>query len=153
MYSKMSAEKILEHAKELLGGVPDQEELNRLIYFYPTYVWSYRGGLIKDFFGAKDLEEMIDLKIARKELPIPQKKQQRGGHGRWIKSKLNRLVIRLLFLRYRIDEGLSKIEANQRIYQHVWSTDAKDLGQSNVRKATKSARLDQEYGVGKTSVL
>lgn len=153
--SSKKAEEILADAKIRLGGIPDQGELNRLIRYYPTYEWSHRGGLIRDFFQAKDIDEMIDCKLKRKGVVGSSTKQQRGGHATWIRSKLRRLVIRLLYLRYRLDQGMSKREANLKILKEVWPIKPQqyyddknlvvlDIGQNSVRHATYSKVLNAE---------
>lgn len=133
----------LQRALELLGDAPGTDELSRLVQYYPTYERPHRKGLIKGFFSGQGPSEMASDKIDALNLPSAVSKQSKGGHTKWAMAKSHRLVIRLLYLRYRLDEGKSKRQANQLLLQKIWSTSAKDGGQSNIRKATKSSKLDQ----------
>lgn len=133
----------LQKALELLGGTPDSDELSRLVEYYPTYERLHRKGLIKGFFSGKSPAEMASNKIDALGVPGVVSKQSKGGHAKWAMAKSHRLVIRLLYLRYRLDEGKSKRQANQLLLQKTWSTSAKDCGQSNIRKATKCSKFDQ----------
>lgn len=129
----------------MLGGhLPSSEEMNRLVEHYPTYEWEHRFGLLKGFFEGKSVAELVGDKLKAKGTTRPIARQARGGHTRWVLAKARKTVIRLIYLRYRIDEGMTRIRANQKIVaKFSVSQSMEDAGASNIRKTTHSPILDK----------
>ena len=131
----------LTQALDDLDGPPDYTELVRLVYYYPTYEMAHRKGLLQGFFDGKTQAEMvqdkINTKVGKKQLP----KQSKGGHGLWVVSKARKAVIRLLYLRYRLDQGMTKRQANQQLWKQFASSKTTDGDQSNIRNTTRSKIL------------
>jgi len=132
-------------AKEELETLPDDNELRRLVYYYPTYDWEHRFALLHGYFKGKSRSELLDDKLIAKNIDKSQcTPQMLGGHARWVKYKVKRAIIRLLYLRFRLDQELSQIQANQNILKKYPSDKpAQDVGQSYIRKATHSPILDK----------
>lgn len=132
----------LQIAIELLGGAPDQNEIKRLTQYYPTFEWNHRSGLLWGFFEGKKYSELVDEKLSIKGISLPINKQSRGAHTSWAVNKTKKYVIRMLYLRYRLDLGMNQIKANATIFKKVpLDSKAKDAGQSSIRKATHCAKL------------
>lgn len=126
----------LSIAVELLGGIPNKQELLRLREHYKTFEWNYRSSLLYGFFDGMTVDELTDEKLDLKNVELPISGKQRGGHSRWVVTKPKKYVLRILYLRYRIDQGLNQIEANQLVAKAFSTSDKNDTTQSNIRKAT-----------------
>src|SRR5579863_9940237 len=98
-----------------LGGKPSETEIERLIKYYPTYQYAHRAQLLQGLFDGKSHEELVLGKMTAKGLDTSITKQAKGGHGRWVVAKIRRAVIRLLYLRYRLDKKMSRRKAHQEI--------------------------------------
>lgn len=128
---------------EVLGGTPDEAELSRLVLNYPTYEWEHRFALLRGYFEGRTREELVSakLKALGKDVnfcsPL-----SKGGHSRWVGQKIHKTFVRLLYLRYRLDEGLTQVRANQKLLKRFGSDGASDAGQSAIRKITHSPVLD-----------
>jgi len=137
----MSSE-LLDALKEL-ETLPDDGELRRLVDYYPSYGWEHRTALLLGYFQGKSRSELVDDKLIAKNIDKSQcSPQMLGGHARWVFFKVKRAIIRLLYLRLRLDQGFSKIQANQQIlYKYPSEKSTQDGGQSYIRKATHSPIL------------
>lgn len=143
--AKKNKVKLLDAIEEL-GQLPDETEIQRLIKYYPTYEWEHRQQLLTGYFKSVTLEELVKAKIKAKGLrwPLPSP-QSKGGHTRWVKDKVKRTIVRILFLRYCLDEGYTKNKANQKLLKPYGSRrTTEDSGQSNIRKMTHSKVLDNK---------
>ena len=69
-------------------------------------------------------------------------KQAKGGHGRWVVAKVRKTVIRLLYLRYPINDDMTRIQANQQLVKKFGRSDNLHADQSIIRKYTRSPVLD-----------
>ena len=134
----------LLNAKEELGILPDANELERLVEHYPTYGWEHRKLLLHGYFEGKSLRELVADKLKAKGIDISKRPPTSlGGHSRWVKTKVRWTIIRILYLRYRLDKKLTKIQANQEILRKYPSKKTtQDGGQSSIRKITHCSRLD-----------
>ena len=125
-----------------LDGIPADAELERLVHYYPTYAAAHRKALLRGIFDGKTHTDLVSAKLEAKGIEYPASKQSKGGHGLWVAAKVRRTVIRLLYLRYRLDHSMSRRKANQALYQQFTFTGQGDCGQSSIRKATQSSLLD-----------
>lgn len=127
-----------------VGGKPSESELERLVEYYPTYKLAHRKQFLKALFDGESHEDLVRRKMADKGLVESASKQSKGGHGRWVVAKGRRTVLRILYLRYRLDKGLTRRQANQ-ILRKKFSGEspyADVIGPSSISKATYSVRLD-----------
>ena len=126
-----------------LGGKPSDDEIKRLIENYPSYQYLHRWELLHGMFDGKSHEELVLGKMTAKGLDTSISKQSKGAHGRWVVAKIRKAVIRLLYLRYRLDKKMTRRKANQEIIkQFKFWEEAKDFGQSSIRKDTRSLKID-----------
>ena len=128
---------------DLGGGKPNSVELQRLVHYYPSYEWERRKKLLQGVFSNKSMEELLADKLVAKGIGPRLNGHQKGGHIRWIVTKFRRTVVRLLYLRLRIDEHQAQVVANQKLLPKFGS-DKKtaDGGQANIRTMTHSPVLD-----------
>ena len=131
-------------AKKELRKLPDIYELNRLVKYYPTYEWEHRMALLMGYFQGKNTSELVDAKLkAKKIIKASCSNKSLGGHARWANTKVKRTIIRILYLRYRLDQNLTQIQANQELHKKYPSEKTtEDGGQSNIRTMTHSPILD-----------
>ncbi len=101
---------------EDLDGIPEEDELSRLVKYYPTYDVDHRLGLLQDIFDGKTHTEMLRNKLKSKGIVFPSGKSK-GGHSTWVTTKVRKTVIRLLYLRNTEDRGLSRKEALKELYE------------------------------------
>lgn len=134
----------LQDAIDLLGDFPDVIELQRLVENYPTYEKAHRMGLLKGFFEGKSVTHLVqDKRQALNKTPRGSARSA-GGDARWVSKKARKTVVRILYLRYRIDEHMTRIQANRALLKNLpYETNSKDAGQSNIRKMTLSPVLDK----------
>jgi hypothetical protein len=125
------------HALDDLGGKPDEKELDRLKKHYPTYYLVHRAQLLQGMFDGSSNEELVLDKLTVFGLDATIAKQAKGGHARWVVAKVRKTVIRLLYLRYRLDEGMTRRQADQQLFKRFEFSD-----RSSIRKATHSPLLD-----------
>ncbi len=140
----MSEEHVYTSSRALvdLGGKPSDAEIERLIKYYPTYQYIHRIQLLQGLFDGKSHEELVLGKMTAKGLDESISKQAKGGHGKWVVAKVRKAVIRLLYLRYRIDDKMSRRQANQQLVKKFSLSTANDGGRSSIRKDTHSVVLD-----------
>jgi len=141
---------LMDAYTELDGKLPDQAELDRLVHYYPKYKQEHRQQLLHGYFHHKSVDQIFDSKLDAKNIPTPLKKGGKGGHYRWIYYKVKYVIIKLKYLRYRLDQNLTKRQANNLILKHYGPASdkkTKDGGQSGISKITKSAVLDKEQKV------
>ena len=131
-----------DDALDDLGGKPSDDEIARLVKYYPKYQYIHRFQLLHGLFDGKSHEELVLGKMTAKGLDTSISKQAKGGHGRWVVAKVRRAVIRLLYLRYRLDDDMSRRQANQQLVKKFSLSNAKDGGRSSIRKDTHSDVLD-----------
>ncbi len=124
-----------------LGGKPDDTELDRLKKYFPTYQIVHRTALLQGMFDGSSMEELIIGKLTAKGLDTSITKQAKGGHGRWVTAKIQRTVIRLIYLRFRLDQDMTRRKANQQLTSQFGFFGKSD-GRSSIRKATHSPILD-----------
>lgn len=128
---------------EILGEMPPVQEFERLVENYPSYKLDHRDALLRGFFQGKLLREIVEDKLTALGINVAQcSPLSRGGHARWVCEKIKKTIVRFLYLRYRCDEGLTRIQADQRLLQQFASDKAKDAGQSAIRKMTMGAKID-----------
>jgi hypothetical protein len=126
-----------------LGGFLTDAEMTQLVKYYPTYGNAHRKGILPGILEGKSNEEILSSKLNAKG--IDQKllgKRSKGGHARWVVSKLRRAVIRILFLRYCLDEKQLRRVANRQLLKLFSSDEDSDSGRSGIRKSTQSSRVD-----------
>ena len=120
-----------------LDGIPDDAELARLVDYYPTYQLAHRKALLRGIFDGRTHTDLVLAKLNAKGIEYPVSKQSKGGHGLWVASKVRRTVVRLLYLRLRLDQGMSRRQANQVLLKQLWNaarfvlmnTEDRDCGQ------------------------
>jgi len=143
MLKKSNEKSKLLDAKEYLVTLPNDDELKRLVKYYPKYELEHRTLLLKGYFEGKSLKELVDDKLKAKKIDKEEcSRQSLGGHARWVKFKVKRTIIRILYVQYRVDEDMTQRKAHQLLLK-VFSSNAKDVGQSAIRKATYSKILDK----------
>lgn len=129
--------KSLDQAYKVMGYLPSQDELIRLVEYYQTYNWIHRVGLLNGFFSGKTIDELVDDKLAvmgKDRLKLT--KQQIGGHKTWVIRKISKTIIRIMFLRYFINKGYSRKEANRFLKEDFPAKEGAKDPTSNIRKAT-----------------
>ncbi len=144
MTKKMKLSYTFEDSMRDLGGTePDAAELQRLVEYYPTYEWEHRMKLLHGVFENKSIEQLLADKLVAKGIGPRLSKQQKGAHIRWIVTKFRKTVVRLLYLRLRIDGSIPQRTANQQLLRQFHSEKTTgDGGQSHMRKMTHSPVLD-----------
>lgn len=150
------SEKKLLDALENLGSLPTDHELQRLAYYYPTYYeWEHRSRLLHGYFSGKTLAELVEDKLDAKDIVKPISKQSRGGHTRWVLKKITKTIVRIQYLRYRIEEKLSHSQANAKFLSSYYTDEDLKLEgqeaqtsieskQSKIRKMTFSKVIKKE---------
>ena len=127
--------------EDLGGDVPDLEELERLFFYYPKYKDQvHRAGILQGLLAGNSHSAMLKQWIDDKEQQ-DLKGVKKGGPGKAVPSKIKRLVMRLLYLRYRTS-GASQVEANEELIAKF------DLGPSSVAKITTSKQVDEHLTAG-----
>lgn len=136
-----SRAKLLNAAEEL-GTPPNEEELQRLIEYYDTYSLEHRLGLLRGYLEGKSVEDLVKAKLKAKFIIQPLTKQQKGAHTKWVIDKVKRTIVRLLFLRYTLDDGMTQQQARSLLnkdYGSYKKTKAgDDAGASNIERMTRS---------------
>lgn len=137
----------LLNAKKELGTLPDSAELQRLVKYYPTYGWEHRKVLLQGYFKDLPPSVLVDKKLEAKGIDKKSLSNSSiGAHTRWVKLKVEHVIIRILYLRYRLDDGLTRRQSNQKLLVEYGSEkpNTQDGGQSNLRKVTHSKILDEK---------
>jgi hypothetical protein len=131
----------LPKAALILGAAPDAAELSRLVQHYRTYEWEHRNALLYGYFQGRTVSELVQDKLYAKGInPKSCTSRSLGGHGRWVRKKVKKAFVRILYLRYRLDEHLTQREANRRLFEEDKTKSG--LGQSAIRKITHCPLLD-----------
>lgn len=125
-----------------LGGMPDNDDIRRLVKRYPSYKLGHRSALLHGLLDGKEHAEIVDetMKAKGVESAAP---HQKGGHGRWVAKKVRKVALRLLYLRYRIDEKMSKKHARDKLineHPHL----AKTISRSALGKQVAFTGEDSE---------
>lgn len=132
----------LMNASEHLGKLPNNQELERLVKYYPSYGWEHRTKLLYGYFESKTIAELLSDKLKAKGINESKlSPQAKGAHIRWVIFKVKRTIIRLLYLRLRLDEGFSKIKANQELVKLFGPNQIVSDPSSAIRKATHTKIL------------
>lgn len=127
----------LLNAKEELITLPDKKELERFIECFPKFTKEYRQELLWGYFQDKSIDELREDVLNAKGINSSRiSAQQKGGVNSGIVRKVKSVVIRILFLRYYLDEGFSRKLANNKLVRRFGSDIAKDVGMSAIRKQT-----------------
>lgn len=140
----------LPEALHILKVKPSTEELERLAKFYHRYELPKRKGILWGYFEGQNTEELLTGKFESENIDSKTlSKQAKGGHTKWLGSKIKDIVIRILYLRYVHDKNLSRIAANQKIFKKITNTSlvpahkkngeikSKESLQSMIRKITQ----------------
>ncbi len=130
------------HALDDLKGKPSETEIERLVEYYPTYQYVHRIQLLQGLFDGESHDELVLGKMTAKGLDTSISKQAKGGHGKWVVAKVRKTVIRLLYLRYRIDDGMTRRQANKQLIKKFAFSEDLHSHQSIIRKYTRSPVLD-----------
>ena len=126
-------------AKEELGGNPSSQDLDRLVQQYRTYKLPRRQTL-PQYFTGRTIPQLVDDRLAALNIDASTlTAKQLGGYRRGAREKVNKAILRILYLRCRIDEGLSRKHANQRLIERYRS----QLGKSAIQRATRHAKKDE----------
>lgn len=88
-----------------LDGIPDLAEIRRLADCYPSYAKAWRTGLLQGILDGKSHTEMVAAKMRAKGVATVTP-QAKGGYATTIPAKLRKTAIRMLYLRYRLDQGM-----------------------------------------------
>lgn len=130
-----------EQALKDLGGKPSEDEIQRLIQYFPKYTRVHRMYLLRALLEGTSQSQLVDGTIKSKGLDPGMSGQARGGRGRSVMFKLRRAVIRTLYLRLRVDEQKTHRQANQALLKYFFHSGEKDNIQSVIRKATHTPHL------------
>ena len=130
----------------VLGGTPSDHEIQRLVLKYPTYNLPHRKHLISSITDGKSPVFMAKKKLealGQTEM-CP---QQLGPNVKWATAKIRRFVRRMYYLRYRIDQGMTRRQANQRILyklelRSTRTPNSVESRQRTVRRDTQGAAID-----------
>lgn len=138
MRGKLPSTDVLE------GKIPDSDELDRLVENYPSFKWAHRDALLHGYFRGETLRDLVEAKLRTLNIDIGTRTPRSlGGHSRWVREKVNKTLVRILYLRYRIDDSLNRRAADQMLLKNFSSDRAKDAGQSAIRKMTEGAKIDR----------
>ncbi|MEE2651223.1 MAG: hypothetical protein VYE54_00745 [Pseudomonadota bacterium] len=144
----MTKPKELPDAWTLLGKVlPDDEELVRLVHYFPSYNREHRTKILEGFFD----EKSIDAILAQKFKVDPNIDEATisslslRGHKGWAHKRIKYTLIRLLYLRYLKDKKLEQRMARSRVWLfHVPKIMGKDLSRSRFNEITYSPEIPEE---------
>ena len=121
--------------EDLEGDPPSDRELKRLVENYPSYKLPHRSPIIDALANGGSVQEILTYKLAAKGILTLYSKQSKGGHVRWVTLKLQKAVIRLWYLRYRVDHLKTRRQANQILVQKFGSQKSEiNDPQSKIRK-------------------
>ncbi len=138
------AQELLSITDELVI-TPDEVELSRLVMYYPTYEWEHRNALLSGYFRGRTSTQLVLDKLAALNIDVDScSGRSLGGHARWVRYKVKKTIVRLLYLRLRLDQKFSQVDANRSLLNR-WGSDiskSDDAGQSALRKMTHSPLLD-----------
>ena len=118
-----------------LKGIPDEDEIMRLAANYPTfYSKPYRMGFLHELLDGKKHKEMIESYLKAKGIEFPSR-QEKGKATVWVAKKAKKVALRLLYLRFVLDEKLGREAAIKELMDwHPHLVGATTI--SNIRKAT-----------------
>lgn len=128
----------LDAAYKTMGYPPSDYELNRLVKYYQTYNWLHRTKLLKGFFSGKSVDELVDDKL--KVIGKTRKDVSRwsiGGHKKWVLAKIEKTIIRLMFLRYSLDKDYTREKSNEYLLADFPSKKNAADPTSNIRNSTR----------------
>ena len=127
----------------MVGELPTIDELNQLAYYYDSYNDDHRKGILRGFFIEQSGEMILGVKFKAKGLdPATMPPQALGSHVKWPKQKAEKAMIRLLYLRFRLKDGLSHKQANQQINKLLPFPDgSKDIKQDAITDITSTPEL------------
>lgn len=111
--------KPLPDAEAILEVLPSDEELTRLVYYFPSYNREHRTRILHGFFVEKSIDAILDhrFKVEGKERATL-KPSGLSGYKGWAHKRIKYTLLRLLYLRYLKDHKLKKHVAKARVRQH-----------------------------------
>ena len=140
----MTKPKELPDAWTLLGKVlPTDEELTRLVYYFPSYNREHRTRILHGFFVEKSIDAILDHRFkvegTKREFLKP---AELSGYKGWAHKRIKYTLIRLLYLRYLKDKKLKKHVARAKVRQdHLEKIMGHDLSVSRFNEITYSAEI------------
>lgn len=131
-----------DQAIDALDGIPSESELNRLVHFYPQYTKLHRAKLLKGMISQTDHALMIDSHTFLKHGQMLGN-GLKGGYAKAVSAKIRRTVLRLLYLRLRLDKtpSATKNGANGELLAQFGDD---DFGPGSISDATKSDVVNAE---------
>jgi len=134
----------IERAHKVMGYKPTAEEFVRLVEYYKTYNWIHRTKLLDGFFSGKSPDDLLDDKLkivgkTRKDID----RWSIGGHKKWVLAKIEKTIIRLMFLRYHLDKEFSREESNNLLIRDFPPKENVADPTSNIRNSTKYILKEQ----------
>jgi hypothetical protein len=132
----------LEDAANDLGGGATNTDIDRLYTYYETFKLPQRRQFVETMLSGKTLRELDKQRQVTVGMGDPKSPQAKGGRSGWARGQLKKTVIRILYLRHRLDEKLGKRVANQLLLQKFYKdSTAQDAGQRSIRQATATPLL------------
>jgi hypothetical protein len=137
----------LPDAKKILNNkLPDPDELNRFVEYYQKYGMEHRQNLLSGYFEGKTQDELLSDRLKAKVSDKSKRTKQRlGGYTLSIPGKVNKAIIRLIYLRYLKDEKLSRRKANKKILEEIIGQNGiQDIGQSAIARITRPQKWPEK---------
>jgi len=131
--------------REYFNEAPDDDEILRMVEYYPTFSPDYRFGFLIGYFEGLTFNELLKRKLKSQDIDINElSPQSKGGHSKWVGAKVEKILMRILYLRYRLDGDMTRIKANQELMSlfSAKNQKTKDAGQARIRNYTRSSVLD-----------
>lgn len=135
--------KELPDAEKVLVVLPTETELSRLAFYFPSYNREHRTGILRGLFVEKSIDAILDqkFKVIGKDRALMTQGQLKGHKG-WAHKRIKYTFVRLLYLRYLKDQGLSKNQARSKVHQdHVVGIFGHDMSRSNLNDITRSTKI------------
>ena len=134
----------LPDAKAILGYLPDVDELNDLADCCICYQLEKRQGVLHGYYFERSLDAIIDRRFAAEKKDRATFSQNSiNRYKGWARTKVRRALVRLLYMRYRLDNRLTPTEANIRIMNdHVPQIyGKKKVDESTITRLTASVHI------------
>ena len=128
---------------------PDKYELMRLGEYYLNFKLNHRVNLLEGMFLlGSSVEEIVNAKLDAKGIDKKSiNKRSLNCHRSWVIRKGKKAIILLIYLRYRIDEKLSRDEALKQMNHYKYDfgyNKSMDAGQSSIRKHTNNKKTEEK---------